>query len=567
MSVTEPIFIASAATDAAIRAAATAANAHGGGIVKIPAGTITLSSPLPVYSGVIYQGTAYQSTFVDGSRIGGTILQGDGTFNAFEYNPTDGVTRPTVFATFVAGMLNGFGLVDLTLYNFLYGVKIGALYQPGMQFCRFENVYATTCQQWGFWFENYINCKFINLTSNANVAGGIARVCSGGSALFCGNSSWIGSFVQTAQSPYSRGIVTWARVTTEMNDNFGYGEQVNTRVSTTLISQAATMSNASANITVTDSTAFPVGLPVTVSATANGFVAREIYFVLSSAANVITIGRFTYGPAIAATGNTAVNIQSHGYCAIEFAGLDSGSSISASVSKAMDLEASCAALMLLQNVNFCELSGYFGYDSSKQTNGVVVRTGAYSVVDSPFACAYDIDISSNTMRIIGTRTGAFPFEFGSSGGTGIGASFVTSNDTGRNVANSLAIYFNGQYSPEMYLNSSTHGIEIRRAFHINPSTVTNGGSIDPGSQESCYYVITYTSASGSATLPTITSAMTGLHIWVSNPQANAFTLNTSSSQTFNGSAGVTTLSVAAHTAVHLGACDNGSGTLYWARFN
>jgi hypothetical protein len=189
------------------------------------------------------------------------------------------------------------------------------------------------------------------------------------------------------------------------------------------------------------------------------------------------------------------------------------------------------------------------------------------VVDSPFACAYDIDISSNTMRIIGTRTGAFPFEFGSSGGTGIGASFVTSNDTGRNVANSLAIYFNGQYSPEMYLNSSTHGIEIRRAFHINPSTVTNGGSIDPGSQESCYYVITYTSASGSATLPTITSAMTGLHIWVSNPQANAFTLNTSSSQTFNGSAGVTTLSVAAHTAVHLGACDNGSGTLYWARFN
>lgn len=72
--------------------------------------------------------------------------------------------------------------------------------------------------------------------------------------------------------------------------------------------QAATMANASANIGVTASASFPVGTPVQVDATQNGFFAGVTYFVLTSSANVLTLAPVAGGTAIVATGAVAVNI-------------------------------------------------------------------------------------------------------------------------------------------------------------------------------------------------------------------------------------------------------------------
>lgn len=71
---------------------------------------------------------------------------------------------------------------------------------------------------------------------------------------------------------------------------------------------AATMTGASANIGVPSSAAFPVGTPVQFDATINGFSVSVTYYVVTSAANVITVSATPGGGAINATGNTAVNV-------------------------------------------------------------------------------------------------------------------------------------------------------------------------------------------------------------------------------------------------------------------
>jgi hypothetical protein len=68
------------------------------------------------------------------------------------------------------------------------------------------------------------------------------------------------------------------------------------------------MTNASPNIGVPNAALFPAGQPVQFDTTANGFTAAVTYFVLTSAANVITVGATAGGSAISATGSTAVNV-------------------------------------------------------------------------------------------------------------------------------------------------------------------------------------------------------------------------------------------------------------------
>lgn len=71
---------------------------------------------------------------------------------------------------------------------------------------------------------------------------------------------------------------------------------------------AATMANASANIGVANSAFFPVSTPVQFDATQNGAIAGVTYYVLTSAANVLTLAPAPGGTAIVWTGNAAVNI-------------------------------------------------------------------------------------------------------------------------------------------------------------------------------------------------------------------------------------------------------------------
>jgi hypothetical protein len=72
--------------------------------------------------------------------------------------------------------------------------------------------------------------------------------------------------------------------------------------------QAARMAGGSADIGVASSKAFPAGTPIQFDKSQNGFFTGVSYFVITSAANVITVGASAGGSAIAATGAAPVNV-------------------------------------------------------------------------------------------------------------------------------------------------------------------------------------------------------------------------------------------------------------------
>jgi hypothetical protein len=72
--------------------------------------------------------------------------------------------------------------------------------------------------------------------------------------------------------------------------------------------QAARMASGSANIDVASSKAFPAGTPIQFDRSQNGFFTGVTYFVIASAANVITVGPVAGGTAIAAAGTAPVNV-------------------------------------------------------------------------------------------------------------------------------------------------------------------------------------------------------------------------------------------------------------------
>lgn len=351
MGVTEPIYVA-AATDASIRTAALAAFNNGGGRVKIPSGTITLASPLPLYAGVIYEGVPVMATQGGGPivGIGGTILLGDGTFNGFEYNPTDTGTPPATWTALDTTCVRGIGIQDITLNNFLYGVKIGAKYIGGCNFGRFGRLEIMNCRAWGFWIENYEQSTFDRIIVGSCDIGQIAAVGSGANVWNGGNSEWIHCF--SNPGPLSRGICAWARgANSKLNQDTWISCEVNR--SGQNVSQAATMANGAANITVTDGSKFPLDMPMVFDTTANGFTANQVYFVVSRASNVIQVSDTMRGTALVATGATALNAVSKDFANMEWVGLDAGCQITYFAALNLDLEGSSTARVVMQNCYGC----------------------------------------------------------------------------------------------------------------------------------------------------------------------------------------------------------------------
>jgi hypothetical protein len=565
MAVTEPIYIATAATDAAIRAAASLANSSGGGVVKIPAGTITLSSALPMYNGVIYEGVPVwmdqRGSLTSGE--GGTILTGDGTFNGFEYNATDLGTAPTDYNAFLDAAVQGAGIMDITLVNFLNGVKIGAKYNPGANYCRFERLHIVHCAAWGFWAENFINCKADKLNIVNCVVGGRAAVCSGATAYNSGNSSWTDTFVQAPAT--GRGIVHWARFASSLNDDISMHEQCNR--STASISQAATMSNGSANITVTTGSAFAVDLPVTVSANANGFRANQIYFVASVAGNVITLrDTMGFGTAKNATGATAVNILSRGWPAFEIAGLDASSSVTAITAHSLDLEGSTSARVVMQYANYCTIMGSFLAGSGVEYRTFCLRQSTYNSINNHPASTYDIDDQSYPNTITGTRSEYIGGNASTFTGIGLSVNNVVKGTGGNLKAQNYSgqISLRGYGLPDIYSNFASNGVGVSLSLTLDQSQITaSATTIAPYDNTSSF--VNAVASTSNTTLPAITNEMVGLLILFSNPQNIVHTLNTSSSQTFNGTG--TSIAMPARSSVFLQASDDKAAIgKFWARF-
>lgn len=337
---------------AAIQAAINAAATSSGGQVQLGAATYYINAPLTPANGVTFKGKGYTFSSSTNAFLKGTILQAVGAIDCFAWNVTPASVQPSL-ASIYANFLYGFNCIDIGFQGFVKVFHIGDLMTAGCQYCRFENLFALNFSGYGFYFENCQLSSFINLTAQlwSGTATGMMYFGSSVSNLNTGNNSYRHIFAENNIGFGPRGIQIQARpgngVATVFNDNNFYDMQSNNSGSKQ--TQAATMSSGIANISVTDGTKFPVDMPCSVSATANGFNVNQIYFVISQSGNTIQLSDKMAGSARSPNNNAAVNLVTYGFPAVEIIGREGGSIIQGSVFDGMDAEGIASCIIALQN--------------------------------------------------------------------------------------------------------------------------------------------------------------------------------------------------------------------------
>lgn len=210
---------------AGIIAAYNAAVAAGGGIVKLLPVTYNIGgNKLPFAQGVLYQGSGVSWDMANVNSLTGTVILGDGTANAFDWNSSDanpwsasscscsgtaltiggtqinstalpagttvqgyGVLPGTTIvsgsgtsyvvnnsqtlttiplngnspyvdaATFLGTAISGAGVTDIIVKNCLNGIKVGGLFNAGVNNLKIDRLFAINCIQWGVDIENCNN--------------------------------------------------------------------------------------------------------------------------------------------------------------------------------------------------------------------------------------------------------------------------------------------------------------------------------------------------------------------------------------------------------------------------
>lgn len=551
-----------------IAATAYAAFLAGGGIVQLPRGKITLTSALPLYRGVIYQGalvgTQMHSTSTDATDRFGTVLLGDWSFPGFSDGQTAAGSEPTNYTTFMNGMVRGAGVRNVCLRNFSHGIKLGEKWAPGGQFCEFKNILAEWCN-WGYWFENFIECNFEDLSFlDCTVGGGMFKG-TGGTALNNGNSTlrkMFGEFGTGQNGVKERGWVFMAEGNTAMNALTVSSIQTN-RVRGFTNSDTFTFTNGQAGITVPDATKFPVDMPLVFGSSAAGFVANRVYFVVASAGTSVQLSATQGGAAISATASTTATGTSYGFPGVEVVA-KSPARIQPCQFYGVDIEGNSTARMVVQGAQSCFFD--MGYSSegigTAAAVGVVMRSSVYCSIcgSSDYSGAplsFDIDTASKTTLISGPRASEGPY--GGQTGVGMGVS-VLANASNRTKAQSAQVFLSGEYGPDIALNNKSgyHQVDFPSyPIGFRTNAFDTGGNVYTTSLNAYKG-----SGAGSVTLPTIASNGDGAFLIVSNPTANALTVNAPSGQNINNTSASVT--VAANTTAIFAACDNGT-VKYWAK--
>jgi len=327
------------------------------------------------------------------------------------------------------------------------------------------------------------------------------------------------------------------------------------------------MANTSANITVTDGTQFALDMPVFFSASANGFTFQQTYFVTSIAANVITVSTRVQGPNVVATGSAAINIETYGFPCVEISGVGAGNSgIQGSQFLGLDLEGFATCRLLLQNATGVHvMCGYVtGGEGTDNVLTVAVRNAAsnnapgvvFGGLGAGTGMSYDIDANSLAFQNYGpTNSQNSP---GGQTQVGLGLKVLTGGDS-RLASQSGIINLWGKYGADFGLNKNQTMIEMNGAPLGFPSRqFASGASLGGGATNQMVYT---GAGGGNATLSTIPANGDGLALHICNPSSGTLTLNTSSSQTVNGSG--TSFVMLLHSSVWAISCYDGTN-YFWS---
>ena len=569
-----------------ILVAAYAARMAGGGIVQLPNATIPLSASLPLYSGVKYRGAAKVITYPgipDGRMFpaSGTVLTGNGTFPAFALNETDLGSPLANGAAFSAAGVTDCGISDVVLDGFTFGVKAGALYNPSCWWSYFERIVVLNSTQWGVWFENFQHCVFNDIiTVDASVGQqhyGSSGGSSGGLLLNPGNSDMRGIYatISSSKGLQTRGIRFNARGAwvNSLNDINCTSIQCNRTVTgqTTPLSQTANLPASGTDITVSDGSKFVLDLPVVFSSSGSGVYQYQVYFVQYISGNTIRVANTMGGSAISLNAARSTTISSYGFPAIEITGTGAGTMQPCQFG-GIDAENMSTALIYMQNAQGITLDANYVMDgrSADCDNTFVARnsTGVIRCHGSKNGKATTDFTNDCSVMYFGDK--AVNSTFGNSIAIGPGVWRSTESAATNGVAlGSMVISMRKTYGPEMWISNGHAGLHLNSSLSVAQKVLANGNTVN-GTGNAVSFVLN-AGAGGAVTLPAITAATpdvsnVGLTVMLTNPTANACTVNTSSSQNIIGlGASGTSISIAANSCAILQACNNG-GTYYWARY-
>lgn len=541
------------ATEQSIRAAISAAYASGGGVVRFPVLDITLQQPLPVLSGVRCIGIAPRLSFqniTDDGGVGvvpgtGTVLRCAGSFPAFAANVGD-LAQKMPDADFAAACINNAEVSGFAIIGASYGVKVGGKYNGGPIYSIISDIFTKDCG-WGVWIENMIQSEMRNIvTISSTIGGQMYRVSEGG----CGNGKW-SRLLNAAKylGGYTRGIcfhgIDTAQPFGMINADY---VQSNRFQNTPTVTQAATMVSGTTSVAVADGSAFPVDMPVRVSASANGYSAGRIYFVTSSTGNNITLSETVSGPAISASGSAALNVIHDGYAPLEVVSYTSAGMTGASF-RGVDVESGGTSGIILQGVN-----GSFEAIGTTDDMAVTVafrKCGPLIAKLSGSTHSIDCDAASCTyLQVFGrvkSATGTLPM--------GIYSGSSEQSLALRLFSGSPKHSLLGQYKNGLQL---LFGGAVR---YVSPVLILSGYSLTFTDSTNSYQYAG--ESAGAVTIPTITDDHIGYPLSIINPTAYALTVNFAAGQLANAKPGVSSITIGAYQSANLLAAKTGS-TFFWA---
>lgn len=572
----------------AINQAMVTASLAGGGLVQLQPGSYAMTGPLIAQNNVALVGARGYLTS-NGGITGGTVLTGNGAFDGLDYFgvPGGSATQSTLgdlgsqslnSTQFNNAKLSGFSIANLTFSGFYNGIKIGALYNPGGNGLNIQNVSCIQGTGWGFWIENYWLSYFANLVSSFNVGGAFWFCSSAAGAIDGGNSKVELLTVQTGNNSVStRGIVFSARGNPANSLNQTPLDNCTVSFSNrTAVSQTATMTNGSQNVTVTNGALFIPDQPVTMSGTLTNtpFAPLITYFVLSVSGNVLTITDYPGHVSLAAaTGSASFTINSYGFSPLEIIGYYNGSANHNLVFPMsftnLDLEVNAGvanSMVTLASVRGINLG--FNYVDSGSIATVVQRISdavtiyGNDTIGTP-GTTFDIDNTYANPTIVLPR-----YQIGQTanftGSVGIGWSSLSHNATDTRALSGGALgYLSGNTGPEIKFNKNSSAVEFANFPIAIPTTqLSTGTSIPPATAGQTSAITCIGSSTGTLALPTIAANGDGEIYCISNPNAGAWTI-TASQNIIGAGASTTSFSIPAETENWFRGCNN-AGTLYYS---
>lgn len=559
-------------TAVGIQQTMTQAGAAGGGTVFLPSGTLNLSATLVPVSGVKLKGVPPQlvyNTIPDSGlttlvgSAGGTVLNPSGAFPAISWN-TGALAAPASQTAFSQTGLTNISFEDLGFSGAgggTWAILAGGTNNASAWYSQFKNLYATGFTSGGgFSFTNYQHCQFNGNYTFGCAWGQLHQIDVASASLAPGNSVYYDLYnciTASTAGQLQRGISFITTATTggaANNNEFKFDRMQSNRFGGTIITQAATMVNTQANITITDGTKFAIGLPVTVDATQNGFTLKKIYFVVSLAGNVIQLSNTYGGAAVLATGAVAVNIVQAGFPCFEMIAL-SGSANTNVVMDNIDVEGFSTAAVFFQNCSGLNIQMSQVPGVGQATQSLCFRGCVNKLVIAPQSISTDDDQNA---------VGAASMLLGAKFGTSIGYQ-------------GMGLWYDSVSGKSVFSMGYQNDTQSGGLLTFDPST--SGGLVTPKNAGIGHFIKNVNSASfavnslnctisnGTAsgvtnTLPTVVAANAGSWLIFVNHTASAQTISTDGTQLFNGIALRTAITLNAGATVCLEAVQSTTGPAY-----